>query len=80
MDHMDALRIVCGFVGTAIGIIGGNVVWLRHCNRTNKTNMAWFDGPLGHWQELNRRERRQLLAFATVFLVSFAVFFVWLKG
>jgi hypothetical protein len=57
-------------------MIGGNVVWLLHCHRTKKSNMDWLDGPFGrHWKDLSRRERRRLLAFAAIFLGSFAVFF-----
>ncbi len=76
---MDWLRIACGYGGMAFGLIGGNVVWLLHCHRTKKSNMDWCDGPWGHWKELSRRERRRLLTFGAIFLLSFAIFFVWLR-
>jgi len=63
----------------AIGLIGGNVVWLLHCHRTKKSNLDWLDGPIGaHWKELSHRERRKLLAFAAISFSSLAVF-IWLS-
>lgn len=47
-------------------------VWIRHCNRTNKSNAdLLLDTPWQHWAELNGRERLQLflLAVAAVALV-----------
>jgi hypothetical protein len=79
MHDMEWLRLACGYVGVTIGLIGGNMVWLRHCHRAKKSNMDWFDGPWAHWKELTRRERRKLLAFGAIVLGSFAVFFVWLR-
>ena len=57
-SSMDWLRLACGYVGVAIGPIGGNMVWLRHCHRAKKSNVDWFDRPWAHWKELTRRERR----------------------
>jgi hypothetical protein len=77
---MGWLRLACGWAGLAIGMIGGNTVWLRHCSRTKKSFMDWVDGPWSrHWNDLSHRERRKLLAFFAVFLFSFMIFFVWLK-
>jgi len=78
---MEWLRLACGYGGMAIGIIGGNIVWLLHCHRTNKSNIDWFHGPWrdGQWKDLSRREKRSVLTFTAVFLGSFLVFFVWLK-
>jgi hypothetical protein len=75
---MDWLRLGCGYVGMAVGIIGGNIVWLLHCHRTSR---MWTGstglGVTASGKELNRRKKRGLPAFTAISLGSFVLFFVW---
>lgn len=78
-NQMYWLLFACAFTGLAVAVIGGNVVWLMHCHRLNKTNWAWFHGPWldGQWKGLNHREKRAIAAFTALALGSFTVVF-WL--